>query len=82
MARCVDPREVKWGLNLLSILTDALQKRNSLALAFLFVIDLKMLGFFLLTPVIAGSKAIAHAVRLRQISSKSAWFLSSAKRLI
>lgn len=45
MARCVDPREVKRGLDFLSILTDALQKSNSLALTFFFVIDLKLLGF-------------------------------------
>ncbi len=43
MASRVNPREVKRWLYFLGILADALQKSNSLAMAFLFVVDLRII---------------------------------------
>lgn len=69
----IDPREVQCRPCLFSILANGLQECYTLAMAFLLVINLiKSYYFRQLTPVIAGSTEIAHAVRLRQISSKSA----------
>jgi hypothetical protein len=70
MAGGVDPTKVQLGPSFFGLLTNVLQKLDALSVTFLFVINLQ-LSQIALTPWIAGRMPIAHAVRLRQISSKS-----------